>query len=554
MNRQDYRWEIQAKGKTEDIIATLLKIRGIKTISAKKEFLYPTDPHKLTLRKLGLKEAEIKKTVQRIKLAIKNRQEALVYGDYDADGICATAILWETLYKAGLKVLPYIPERFTEGYGLNIESLKKLAKANPNLKLIFTVDHGIVANSKVDVAKDLGIDVVISDHHEIGKVLPKAYSIVHTTKICGSAVAWILARETRKAFKIKDTELKLGNGLDLAAIGTIADQMPLIGANRSFAKYGLSRLNETLRPGLIALFQEAVIRSGTIGSYAVGFLIAPRINATGRLTHAIDSLRLLCTKDRERAEELAIHIGKVNGNRQKIVEEVVAHAREQMKKDSGEGIIVLADESYHEGVIGLAAARIVEEFYRPVIVISKKGDISKASARSISGLNIIQTIRKLGKLYLEGGGHPMAAGFSIETKKIALFTKKINQVAKKLLTKEILTRRLKIDLEIDFNNLNWDLTSELKKFEPSGLGNPTPTFLTKKVNIISAKTVGKDNSHLKLTINQDKTTISAIGFGFGKLFGAISPDKKYDLVYNLEEDSYNGNESFQLRLKDIREG
>jgi len=562
MNKQGYRWEVQYKGKAKDILNILLKVRAVKGIKEKKEFISPRDPSKLSLKELGLTASEIKKTIQRIKKAIRNNEEALVYGDYDADGICGTAILWESLYTTGLKVLPYIPERFSEGYGLNIESLKKLARENPDLKLIFTVDHGIVANSKVDVASSLGIDIVITDHHEPhfakasrGKErfnYPKAYSIIHTTKISGSAVAWILAREVRGAFKIDREKMKFGDGLDLVAIGMIADQMPLLGANRSFAKYGLESLNKTIRPGLNALFTEATLKKGGIGTYAVGFMIAPRINATGRLTNAIDSLRLLCTKDRKRAGELALSIGKINSERQKIVDSVVAHALRQAQGARMEGVIVMASKSYHEGVIGLAAARIVDEFYRPAIVMAKKGEISKASARSISGFNIIEAIRKLEGFYLEGGGHPMAAGFSIETLKIAEFTKKINEVARPLLTDEILSKRLRIDMELNFNQINYELFNKLKVLEPTGLGNPTPTFVSRDIEIIDARTVGSERKHLKLKLKQDLVVFDAIAFGFGELFSKIAPGSKIDIVYSIEDNFWNNHKNLQLKIKDLR--
>ena len=456
MNNQTIRWEIAKKGKVEDITSVLLRNRGIKSQKDKKEFFNPTAPDKISLKSLGLSQKEINKAIKRIKTAKQKKEKVIVYGDYDADGICGTAILWEALYGLGLNVLPYIPERFSEGYGLNSESIKKLKSKDPDLSLIITVDHGIVADKKVDIARELGIDVIITDHHQPGKTVPKSFATVHTTKIGGAAVAWILSRELGKK-----------SGLELAAVGTIADQLPLIGANRSFAKYGLEVLNKTKREGLLALFEEAAIKSGEIGPYEVGFLIAPRINATGRLTHAIDSLRLLCTKDKYRAKVLAGEIGRTNAQRQKIVEEVVLHARERLKDGVKDNVIILAHESYHEGVIGLAAAKLVEEFYRPAIVLSKKGKIAKASARSISGFNIIEAIRKLEGLYLEGGGHPMAAGFSISTVKIAKFTKGINKIAAQELTPEILSRRLKIDAEVHFNQLNQELFAKIRKFEPN---------------------------------------------------------------------------------------
>jgi single-stranded-DNA-specific exonuclease len=541
------RWEILDKAhgrKHKGIVDVLLENRGIKTKKDKKEFLEPILPENLSLKELGISNKAVKQAIDRIKKALKTKEKVIVYGDYDADGICGTAILWECLYSLGLSVLPHIPERFSEGYGLNLESLKKLKEEDPGLGLVITVDHGIVANEKVDVARELGLDVIITDHHQPGKSKPKAQAIIHTTQISGSAVAWILARELRKKSQVNI-------GLELVAIGTISDQLPLIGSNRSFAKYGLAALNKTKREGLLALFNEAVLVPGSIGPYEVGFMIAPRINAMGRLTHGIDSLRLLCTKDKTKARGLAMLLGKTNLERQKIVDEVVIHAREQID-GTKEGIIILAHESYHEGVIGLAAAKLVEEFYRPAIVLSRKKDISKASARSVVGFNIIETIRKLEGMYIEGGGHPMAAGFSIETRRVDAFAKKINEIAKPLLTSEILTRRLKIDMEVNLKDLNYELFKKLTQFEPTGLANPAPTFVSRKVRVVDAKVVGRDGRHLKLKVAQGEVMFEAIAFGNGALFSELSPDSQADIVFALEEDLWNGNQKLQLKIKDIR--
>lgn len=534
------RWEVLAKSKKKNIIDILLKNRGIRTLKGKKEFFNPKRPEKLSLKELGIKQTEVERAIKRIKEAKRKKEEVIVYGDYDADGICGTAILWECLYKLGLNVLPYIPERFSEGYGLNIESIKKLKEKDPNLSLILTVDHGIVADKKVDVARELGIDVIITDHHEKGKTTPKAYAVVHTTKISGSGVAWILSRE-----------LGSTDGLELVALGTISDQLALIGPNRSIAKYGLEVLRQTKRPGLLSLFEEAQIEKEKIGTYEVSFIIAPRINAMGRLTHAIDSLRLLCTKDIKRAKELANLIGRTNFERQKIVETVVTHAKEKLGERVEESIIVLSHESYHEGVIGLAAAKLVEKFYRPAIVLSKKKDISKASARSISGFNIIEAIRKLEGLYLEGGGHPMAAGFSIETAKIEEFSRQINKIAKPLLTEEILLKKLKIDLEIIFNQINQALYDKVREFEPTGLGNFPPLFMTKKVEVLEARTIGRESTHLKLKLRKNDIVFDAIGFGLASAYTLV-PSALVDIVYYIEENIWNNHTSLQLKIKDLK--
>lgn len=517
----------------------LLKNRGIRN---KKEFFEPIDPAKITLKSLGVKQADIKKAVERIKKAKKNKENVIIYGDYDADGITATAIMWEALHSLGLDVLPYIPDRFIDGYGIKADVISQLKSKDKNLGLIITVDNGIVGYEGVEAANKLGIDVIVIDHHTKGTKTLKAYSVIHSTETSGSGLGWFFAKE-----------LGIKNGMELAAIGTIADQLPLIGVNRSIVKHGLEELNRTKRPGLLALFKETGLVKDfgpavSVGTYEVGYIIAPRINAMGRLKHGLESLRLLCTKDRTKAFDIAKNIGSTNSERQKIVEELVVLAR---KNVTNQKVIVISGESYHEGVIGLAAGRLVEEFYRPAIVLSTKGDISKASARSISGFNIIEAIRAV-SLHIEGGGHPMAAGFSIETNKIGKFTKEINKIANKLLSKELLEKKLKIDLGISFDQLNYDLYHKLEDFDPTGLGNPTPTFVSRKVEVVEAKPVGREARHLKLKLRQDGQVFDSIYFGGGEMYSTLTPEAKIDVVYCLEDNSWNGYKNLQLKVKDLK--
>jgi single-stranded-DNA-specific exonuclease len=557
MARTITKWKIAADNNIDKkltpkkILDILLVNRGLKTSKQKDEFVKPTKPENISLSELSMSKFQIEKTIARIKRAKKLKEKVVVYGDYDADGVCATAILWETLYMLKINVLPYIPERFSEGYGLNKESVEKLNKNDSKVKLIITVDNGIVANEAVDYANSIGIDIIITDHHEKGKILPKALSIIHTTKTSGAGVAWFFSNQLKKSFRFPDNKGN-GNGLDLAAIGTISDQIPLLGVNRSLVKSGLEMLRKTKRKGLIKLFEEASIVKESITTYEVGFVIAPRINATGRLEHAIDSLRLLCTTSFDKAQQLAIHLGKINKERQLIVEEVIAHARELVRSQTLGNSIVIADENYHEGVIGLAASKLVEEFYRPAIVISKGAKVSKASARSISGFNIIKTIRKLEIFHLGGGGHPMAAGFSIKTKNIKRFREEFEKEASSLIGKELLIRRIKVDMKIDFNYLNWELAELLKLVNPVGIGNPTPTFVTTDIKILESKTVGSSSKHLKLKLQKGGIVFDAIAFGMGDMSVKLTDGSKIDCVYSLEENTWNGHTTLQLKIRDMK--
>lgn len=558
MDSKNIKWEILDKTKNrkseikiDGILNILLANRGLKTKKQREEFFSPQNPEKLNIEELGIDTVMLKKAVKRIRKAKELDEQIIIYGDYDADGICATAILWETLYSLTKKVSPYIPDRFEEGYGINGKSIEKIKIENPDVKLIITVDNGIVAHEALDKANDLGIDVIVTDHHQKEKRLPKAYAIIHTDKISGAGISWILAREIKIRFRIQDFGFK-NNDLELAAIGTIADQMPLVDANRSFAKYGLEALNKTERSGLLALFEEAAIKKGSLGTYEVNFVIAPRLNAMGRLEHAIESLRLLCTTNHNKARELAFYLGKTNRKRQKIVDEIVLHAHKEAKKRIWKGVILVSHKSYHEGVIGLAASKLVEEFWRPAIVLSEGKKISKASARSISDFNIIESIRKLNELILGGGGHPMAAGFSIETTKIKAFKNKLDKISAPLLTDLVLARRIKVDTEIGFEDINIDLLKELEKFEPAGIGNPTPIFLTKKVNIMDVRTVGVNGKHLKLVLEKDGLTYGAIAFNKGEFIKKLKVRSKIDIVYNLISDDWNGKDKLQLKIKDIK--
>ena len=559
MGNKERRWEISeiSQKKAEElspaeIIDVLLAGRGISSPAQKEEFFHPPHPNELNLKALGLNEEEVGKAIKRIKKAIDKKETIIICGDYDVDGISGTGILFETLYLATDKVLPHLPNRFTEGYGLNPASISDLKTKHKDLGLIITVDNGITANAAVDAANDLGIDVIITDHHKLKRGSPKAHAFVYTKTVGGAEIAWVLAREVRRSLKIKEEDLKRGDGLDLAALGTIADILPLLGPNRSFAWHGLKALKESKRPGLLALFKEAGI-TDRLGTYEVGYIIAPRINAAGRLEDPIVALQLLCTASYKRASQLAQELGMTNRKRQETQEEIVISVKEMAAKIQDKKVLVIADESYHEGVIGLAAAKLVEAFHRPAIVIARKQKDSKASARSIPGFDLIRTLEFLEEEFqLKLGGHEMAAGFTIMTKHIELFARRFEEVASPLITESMLERKLKIDLIIPFTGLSLDLFSQICQFEPTGMGNTSPTFATRGVRIVSAKTVGRESRHLKLKLQADGVILNAIGFGFGNLKINLKPDQKVDIAYNLTASTWSGDEELELTIRDLK--
>ncbi len=563
--------------KNEEIVKILLKNRGIAGKKETEGFLNPK-LSKVTLTSVKISTPQVKKSVGRIRKAIKNKEQIVIFGDYDVDGICGSAILWETLNKQGAKVTPYIPHRIDEGYGLSEKGIENLKFKIKNCGLIVTVDNGIVANKAVDFAKKQNIDVIITDHHVPpaggSKKLPKAFSIVHTTMLCGAGVAYMLSQE----FKIKNSRLpKPGTGgqvkskieqddhLALVALATVSDLVPLLGANRTLLKYGLLELHKTKRLGLQALFKEAQINPETIGVYEIGHIIAPRLNAMGRLESAMDSLRLVCTTNRERALALAHKLGSTNKERQNVTEEAVTKAKAKVRASNfeKEKLLFISDKSYEQGVIGLVAGRLVEEFYIPSIVVSEGKVYSKASARSVSGFNIIEFIRSQIELLVDVGGHPMAAGFTVETAKLPLLEKNLKKRVRELLDKEKLKRSLKIDMELPASSLTQTLYDAIQKLQPFGMKNPEPAFLTKNLVISDMRLVGNDGKHLKLKFriqNSPASTseagraefrIEGIAFGMGEESGFKIGDR-VDVVYNLSENEWNGNKKLELKIKDIK--
>lgn len=539
-------WRVLNKKKSKNLIEVLLKNRGLKTKKQQQEFLTPPNPYTLTPKSLGINPKEITKAIRRIKKAIKNKEKVIIYGDYDTDGVCATAILWETLYQLKAAVVPFIPTR-EEGYGMKMGRIEEMAKNG--VQLIITVDQGIVAYKAAEKARQLGIDLIITDHHVLGEKTPKTLAIIHTTRLAGAGVAWFLAQKISKTFKKKDTLL------DLATIGTVTDIAPLIGANRSIVKYGLNNVRKTKRVGLLALYQKANINLEQINTYEIGFMIGPRLNSAGRMDDPMDALRLICTKDKNRASLLAAKLEKRNRQRQELLEETLIHARKFWLKTDGRSRLIFVDHhTYQEGIVGLVASRLMEEFYRPAIIISRGKKFSKASARSIEEFNMIEAVRACADLIGPHGGHKRAAGFTIETTKIQLLKAKLIDLADQSLKNLELTPTLKIDAEVDLKNLNFKLFQELEALAPFGEANPTPVFATRQVRIVGARTVGKESKHLKLRLTSpvSRLTFEAIGFGMGNLYPKLTTDQPIDIAYNLILNEWNGNKKLELKLKDIK--
>ncbi len=537
----------------ESAVNALLASRGIDEKN-KSSFLEPV-LSSLTLESVGIDTKGVRKAIKRIKQAVEKNEQVIVYGDYDVDGITGAAILWESLYGLGANVLPYIPHRVDEGYGLSEKGIQNLIKTNPP-KLIITVDNGIVANDAVAFANAQGIDVIITDHHvaDSDHSLPDAHSFVHTTKLCGSSVALLFSKEIKDQLTDSVSEFDREH-LILAALATVADLVPLTNENRTILSIGLKLIRSTQRTGLRELLMISGLEGKEIGVYEIGHIIAPRLNAAGRIESGMDSLRLLCTKDRKKAQELAGALDEVNKKRQTLMKDSAilaidrAGAFQENKK-----IIIVDDEEFEEGIIGLIAGKLVEEFYKPSIAIAKRNEVSKGSVRSVSGVNIIEMLRSKSELFINAGGHPMAAGFTIKTSNIEKMKKELEAVADEIVMQDQLLRAIKVDLVIPLSFSLNELYGKLQALAPFGMGNPEPTFLAKKVTIRDKRIIGKDQAHVRFVLSADEisTPFEAIAFGMADKSAGIEKDDQIDIVYTLDTNSWNDVTKLQLKLRDFK--
>lgn len=521
-------WKLAEK-RSNNLKEQLLFNRGITTPKEIDQFFHP----KLSDYAADLKIPGIPKASKRILEAIKKGELIIIYGDYDVDGICASAILYKALSSLGAKVLPYIPHREKEGYGLSKFGLEEVKKNGASL--VITVDNGIVAFEQAKFAKKLGLELIITDHHVPDKKKPEAFAIVHSVKMCGASVAWCLVKDLVS----KDLALEL---LQFAGIATVCDLIPLIGLGRAFVSEGLKILEKTTNPGLLALLDEAGIRSGHLSSFEIGYIIGPRLNAMGRLEHAIESLRLFCTKDPVRAKKLARLLGDTNASRQQLTLNALEQAK--LLVDSTKKIHVLASKDWSAGIIGLVAGRVCEQYYRPAIAISIGKEISKGSARSIDGINIVEVIRRHADILIDVGGHPGAAGFSLLSKHIDIFRQRLEDHIVVLPQEE---KVLEIEAEVESSELSKKLVSEIGRFEPFGMGNKKPVLATRQMEISDIRTVGEER-HLKGKADG----VDFIGFGMGEQSALLQNGQRLDFAYNLDLDTYNGNEKLQLKVKDIK--
>lgn len=492
----------------EDI---LLENREIENL---EHFFNPTRPFKFLLEELEIDKKQIDVTIEKIEELDKKNDLIIVFGDYDADGICASAILWRVLFDLGFKVKPFIPDRQKHGYGLTIKALEEIYyKSGEEPKMIITVDNGIVAHEAVDFLKDKQCPVIITDHHLPEEKLPKAQAIVHSLKTCGAGVSWLLSREILKHFIKNENKVEqiINRELDLCGIATIADQMPLTDFNRSFAYWGVIELQKSKRIGLEQLLDAASIKKPDITATTINFALAPRINAMGRLKNGLDALRLLCTHNRAQAKELAQKLSETNIERQDLTFNQIQKANEQVKDQLDENLLIVQSDEFHEGVIGLIAGKICERYHKPAIVIAVDGDEAKASARSIPGVNIIELIRTAKDDLRAAGGHPMAAGFGVETSKMDIVKKKLQEEARSI-NQSLFERTIDVECMIPLELVNEKTYNIIQKFQPFGQKNREPIIGLNNLKIVESIKMGKKEEHLKISVKDNNENIIQIIF------------------------------------------
>lgn len=540
--------------KISPLLAKILINRGIASLMEAKAFLYAslddiTSPFLLE----GMNDA-----VQTIVNSIKVNEKIVVFGDYDADGITSTYVLSELLKKAGADVYTYIPNRIEEGYGLNSDALQKLI--NDNIKLLITVDCGISAVKEINYACQNGMNCIITDHHNPPEVLPKAAAIINpklslqtnsTYDLAGVGVAWKTGWAVlEKIIGEEQAREEAFNLLEIVALGTVADMVNLHGENRIIVKYGLQNISKTSNLGLQALMEEAGV-DGIIDTYKIGYMIAPRLNAAGRMSNADKALQLLQEKNKAQARARAVLLTAENSARQNVEKSVIDQAEQLLNEQisPNDKVLVIASTEWHEGVLGIVAAKILEKRYLPVICLSIKGDEAKGSARSISGFNIYEAIKACQDYVLRFGGHAAAAGLSLTVDNIVMFRQAVNAYAEKFLTEDILQSKKHVDAEISLQEINPELTKELSILEPYGVGNPKPIFLTKGVAFTETKIIGKNNDHLRFRITQNDKNLQGLAWGRADELHKLTDSM--DIIYSLNENTYNGRTSTQGIIVDI---
>lgn len=550
------KWILPEK-KVEDIIEHIIQIRGIED---RESFLHPSLDNIYSWEKIN----DVNSAISKISEHIEKGSKILIHGDYDADGICATALLWEFLYRdlskhisKKIDVVPYIPNRIEQGYGLTKDSLEDVVSLGANL--VITVDCGIRDKDIIAEFKDR-LDFVVTDHHQPpdGVFDDLDYPILHQMfqekeypfkEICGTSVAYLLVQGLREHFNMEVNPLY---GLDLVALTTITDIMPLRDVNRVFVKYGLEEIRKGERLGFRMLSLRAGLDPEDIDVYHLGYVIGPRINAVGRIASPMDAVRLLVSRREEQCKEIANLLENTNWERQKMTEDILQQARDSISNVSSNLLFVLG-EDWHEGIIGLVAGKLQEEFYKPVIIATKNNNIIKGSARSIKGFHITKALESHSKYLERYGGHELAAGFTAKLDSIDEFVESITDYAERNIREEDLIPELKVELLLDSNDITSELVAELKGLEPLGYGNPKPYVCLTNLEVKRKQIMGKDQSHMKIYVKGSGSDyLSLLLFNCKEDIDEITDGSRIDVVGYPDINVWNGVESVQFNVKEWR--
>lgn len=544
------------------VLLSILSQRGISASKDIEDFLAPDYNSNIHSPFLF---SQMEKVVTRIKKTIKKNEQVIIFGDYDADGVTATAVLAEVFEELKISYDIYIPNKKSEGYGLNLKAIESFKKKG--VSLIITVDCGISNLNEVEKANKLGIDIIITDHHHIPPEIPKAHAIINShmndsgypfKDLAGVGAAFKVAQALYEKILPEKTE-QLKWLLDLVAIGTIADCVPLLGENRVLAKYGLVVISKTRRIGLEELFKVGRIlinENNAPDSHKISFQVAPRINAAGRMDHASIAFNLISQRNRVKARGLALELEAHNQKRQavtkKVIQEVEILANNIFKDKK---LIFATGEHFPIGIVGLAAGKIANKFKKPAAVLQKGKTESHGSFRSIPQINIIKAIEKCDDLLVKYGGHSQAAGITIKNENLERFYKKLNTIIEKEFRGKNISPEILIDAEISHEDIGFKLVEEIKKMEPFGKGNEDPVFLIKNLIVEKLRWVGNGEKHLKLFLrpnNNAPKIFEAIGFNLSNEFKNIKADNNIDMVFNLQQDNWNGNKKVQLMIVDLK--
>lgn len=490
----------------------------------------------------------------RINQALLKGETIGIYGDFDADGITATALLVQGLSLLGAKTIPYIPHRQTEGHGLTVAVLKKLYEQG--ISLVITVDCGVTDITEVKKAMATGLDIIITDHHSPLETLPEAVAVINPkiaaskypyTNLAGVGVAFKLLQGL---FRNLGKEEQIDNLTDLVAIGTVADMSPPLGENRFLINDGLKNINTNPRLGIRQLINETRLEAGNLSTESISWIIAPCINAAGRLADGLTSYNLLMTGSEQEAQELAVWLTRKNEERQKLTTTTLARAREQVIARGLPPLLITADKEYPMGITGLVAGRLTEEFYRPAVVIHTADTVCHASCRSIPEFDIIDALNKLSRYFSRYGGHSAAAGFTMPTKNLPQLETELSNMAAEKLEGIELQPRLDIDAQVKLSELAGETYATTQMLAPFGHGNPVPVFLSRDVELMQKRTMGNGGEHLRMTLKQNGTTWDCVAFRLSNHEAEFAP--RIDIVYNLEVDNWGGKKQLRLNILDFK--